>query len=101
MKSAHQHCVPSSTLENRLKQCEDLHQVALQKEREELNRVKLELEQVKKEKADVESALTEKTQSLTEAEDRAKLAESRLEELRVKPAEWLAELKLINQEMSG
>ena len=101
MKSAHQHCVPSSTLETRLKQCEDSHQVALKKEQDELNRVKLELEQVKKEKADAESALTEKTQSLTEAEDRAKLAESRLEELRVKPAEWLAELKLINQEMSG
>ena len=101
MKSTHQSCVPSATLESRLKQCEDSHQVALQKEREELNRVKLELEQVKKEKADAESALTEKTQSLTEAEDRAKLAESRLEELRVKPAEWLAELKLINQEMSG
>ena len=101
MKSTHQSCVPSATLESRLKQCEDSHQVALQKEREELNRVKLELEQIKKEKADAESALKEKSQNLTEAEDRAKLAESRLEELRVKPAQWLAELQSINLEMSG
>ena len=101
MKSTHHSYVPSATLESRLKQREDSHQVALRKEREELNRVKLELEQIKKEKADAESALKEKSQNLTEAEDRAKLAESRLEELRVNSAQWLAELQSINLEMSG
>ena len=101
MKSTHQSCVPSATLESRLKQCEDSHQVALQKEREELNRVKLELEQIKKEKSDTESALKEKARLLTEAQDHAQLAETRLDELRVKPAQWLAELQSINMEMSG
>ena len=101
MKSTHQSCVPSATLESRLKQRDDSHHVALQKEREELDRVKLELEQVKKEKSDAESALKEKARHLTEAQDRAQLAETRLDELRVKPAQWLAELQFINREMSG
>ena len=92
MKSTHQSCVPSATLESRLKQRDDSHHVALQKEREELDRVKLELEQVKKEKSDAESALKEKARHLNEAQDRAQLAETRLDELRVKPAQWLAEL---------
>ena len=99
MKSTHQSCVPSATLESRLKQRDDSHHVALQKEREELNRVKL--EQTKKEKSDAESALKERARHLTEAQDRAQLAETRLDELRVKPAQWLAELQFINREMSG
>ena len=40
-----------------MKECEQAHQAALQKERDELYRVKLELEQLKKGKADVETAL--------------------------------------------
>ena len=55
-KAAHQNCVPSSTLDSRLKEREDAHQAALQKERDELSRVKLELEKVRNEKTAAETA---------------------------------------------
>ena len=56
-KAAHQNCVPASTPDNRIKERKDAHQVALQKERDELSRVKLEFEKMRKEKAAVETAL--------------------------------------------
>lgn len=101
MKRLHESCMPSSTFVARLKHRDELHEAALQRRQDELDRVKRELEQAKEEKAAAESALQEKTRLLTEMEDRAQLAETRLEELRVKPAQWLVELRFLNQEMSG
>ena len=46
----HESCIPSSLLVSRLKHRDEKHQAALEKEREELDRVKLELEQAKKDK---------------------------------------------------
>ena len=68
-----------------MRQCEAAHQAALQKDRDELNRVKLELEQAKKDKAAAESALNEKSQQLAEAQEYSRLTETRLEELSVAP----------------
>ena len=48
LKASHQDCIVRSS-----------HQAALQKEQDELSRVKLELEQMKKAKADAETALAE------------------------------------------
>ena len=97
----HESCIPSSLFVSRLKQRDETHQAALQKEREELDRVKLELEQAKKDKASAESALNERSQQLAEAQEFSRLTETRLEELRVKPAQWLEALKCLNFEMAG
>ena len=88
------------------------HQAALQKEKNELARVKLELEQVKKAKADMETAMTEEQQlqarrlkevqdRLTEDSARANSLEKQVESLKAKPAEWLSELRWINGQMAG
>ena len=62
-KVAHQNCVPVSTLDNRVKEREDAHQVALQRERDKLSRLKLELEQLRKEKTATETALLRRKDS--------------------------------------
>ena len=71
LKATHSSCVPTSTLEGQIKEREDTHQAALQKERDELSRVKVELEQLRKEKADAESALAEEKRLRVETEQRA------------------------------
>ena len=87
-------------------------QAALQKEKDELSRVKLELEQTKKAKADAESAWAEELQlqaermrelreKLTEDSARASALEKQVDSLKTKPNEWLSELRWINQNMSG
>ena len=101
LRSLHDSCIPSSLFVSRLKQRDETHQAALEKEREELDRVKLELEQAKKDKAAAESALNEKSQQLAEAQEFSRLTETRLEELRVKPTQWLKALKNLNFEMAG
>ena len=101
LKSMHESCIPSSLFVSRLKQRDETHQAALQKEREELDRVKLELEQAKKDKVAAESALIEKSQQLAKAQEFSRLTETRLEELRVKPAQWLEALKCLSHEMAG
>ena len=74
--------------------------------------MKLELEQTKKAKADVESAWAEERQLQAEemrelreklAEDsaRANSLEKQMDALKVKPNEWLSELKWINEKLSG
>ena len=111
-KAAHQNCVPSSTLDSRLKEREDAHQVALQKERDELSRVKLELEKVRNKKSAAETALAEERkfraaetlklkETLTETDQRAISVEQQLDELKAKPAQWLSELQFINAEMAS
>ena len=97
----HASCVTSESLETRLKERDDAHQTALQHERDETNRVKQALARVTKEKTDAESALKEKTLTLADTEKHLQLAETRLEELRVKPAEWQRELCEINQDLAG
>ena len=88
------------------------HQAALQKEKNELARVKLELEQVKKAKADMETAWTEELQlqagrmkevqdKLDEDSARANALEKQVESLKAKPAEWLSDLRWINGQMAG
>ena len=84
-----------------MRQCEAAYRDALQKDRDELNQVKLELEQAKKDKAAAESALIEKSQQLAEAQEYSRLTETRLEELKVKPTQWLEALKCLNFEMAG
>ena len=64
-KAAHQNCVPASALDDQLKKREDSHKVALQKERDEISRMKLELEQSRNEKAEVERAMTKERQLRT------------------------------------
>ena len=54
-----------------------------------------------KDKAAAESALSEKSQQLAEAQEFSRLTETRLEELRVKPTQWLEALKCLNFEMAG
>ena len=87
-------------------------QAALQKQKDELKRVKLELEQVKKAKADMETGLTEELRlqagRLKEVQDkldedsaRATSLEKQVETLKAKPAEWLSELRWINDQMAG
>jgi len=111
-KAAHQNCVSVSTLDNRIKEREDAHQVALQKERDELSRVKLELEQLRTEKTAAETALAEEKklrveetrkiqETLNESEQRANSVEQRLEELKAKPEQWLSELQWIDSEFSS
>ena len=88
------------------------HQAALQKEQDKLSRVKLELEQVKKAKDDAESVLAEERKlrakeikelqkKLTEDTARADSLEKQMDALKVKPNEWLSELKWINDKLSG
>ena len=101
LKVTHASCVTSESLETRLKERDDAHQIALQHERDETARVKQALARVTKEKNDAESALKEKTLALADTEKHLRLAETRLEELRVKPTEWQRELRQINQEMAG
>ena len=111
-KAAHQSCVPSSTLDSRLKEREDAHQAALQKERDDLSRVKLELENARKEKAAAETALAEERnlravetqklkETLDETEQRATSVEQQLDELKAKPAQWLSELQWVNDQLSS
>ena len=88
------------------------HQAALQKEKDELSRVKLELEQTKKSKADAESMWAEERQlraeemrelreKLDKDSARANSLEKQMDALKVKPNEWLSELKWINEKLSG
>ena len=100
-QAAHQSCVPSSTLDGRIKESEEAHQAALKKERDELSRVKLELEQLRKEKADAETALAEEKRLRVETEQRATSVEQRLEELKAKPEEWRELLAQLNSKMSS
>ena len=97
LKAAHQNCVPTSTLEARVKKSED----KLAKEKDELSRVKLELEQLKKDKAVVDAALVEEKRlraeetkrlqdKLDEDVQRANSVEQQLDELKKKPTQWLA-----------
>ena len=75
--------------------------MALQFAQDATSRAKQALARVTKEKNDAESALKEKVSALTDNEKHLQLAEIRLEELRVKPAEWQRELHQINHEMAG
>ena len=96
LKASHSDCVVWSS-----------HQAALQKEKNELARVKLELEQVKKAKADMEATWTEelRLQDGRMKEIQGKLdedaLENQVESLKAKPAEWLSELRWINGQMAG
>ena len=100
-KASHSYCVVRSS-----------HQAALQKERNELARVKLEREQVKKAKTVMETELTEELRlqagrmkevqdKLDEDSARATSLEQQVETLKAKPAEWLRELRWINEQMAG
>ena len=100
-KAVHQNCVPASTLDNRIKEREDAHRVALQKERDELSRVKLELEKMWNENTAAETTLAEEKKLRVETEQRANSVEQRLEELKVKPEQWRAALEWLNSEMSS
>ena len=100
-KVAHQNCIPVSTLDTRVKEREDAHQVALQRERDELSRVKLELEQLRKEKTAAEIALSEEKRLRVITEERANSVEQRLEELKAKPEQWRKVLEWLDSEMSS
>ena len=87
-------------------------QAVFQKKKDELARVKLELEQVKKAKTVMETELTEELRlqagRLKEVQDkldedsaRAASLEQQVENLKAKPAEWLRELRWINEQMAG
>ena len=101
LKASHSDCVVRSS-----------HQAALQKEKNELARVKLELEQLKKAKADMEATwaegmrlqarrMKEIPDKLDEDSARANALENQVESLKAKPAEWLSELRWINGQMAG
>ena len=100
-KAAHSSCVPTSTLEGQIKEREDTHQAVLQKERDELSRVKAELEQLRKEKADAENVLAEETRIRVETDQRATSVEQRFEELKAKPEEWRELLAQLDSDMSS
>ena len=96
-KAAHSDCVVRSS-----------HQAALQKEKDELARVKSELEQLKKAKADMETTLTKElrlqAERMKEVQDkldedsaRADSLEKQVESLKAKPAEWLSDLRWIDR----
>ena len=100
-KAAHTDCVTRSSV-----------QAVFQKKKDELARVKLELEQVKKAKTVMETELTEELRlqagRLKEVQDkldedsaRATSLEQQVETLKAKPAEWLRELRWINEQMAG
>ena len=74
-------------METRLKEREEAHQTALQFERDAMNRAKQALARVTKEKNEAESALKEKASALADNEKHLQLTETRLGELRAKPAE--------------
>ena len=101
LQVTHASCVTSESVETRLKEQAEAHQTALQFERDATSRAKQALARVTKEKNDAESALKEKSAALADTERHLQLAETRLNELRVKPAEWQRELRQINQEMAG
>ena len=101
LKASHKDCIVRSS-----------HQVALQKEQDDLSWVKLELEQMKKAKANAETALAEERSlraeetkelraKLEEDSARANSLEKQMDALKVKPNEWLAELKWINEKLSS
>ena len=87
-------------LDGRIKESEDAHQAALQKERDELSRVKAELEKLKKEKEDATVALAEEKRIRIETEQRANSVAQRLEELKTKPNEWRELLAQLDSEMA-
>ena len=110
--AGHQDCIQSSTFHSRMQECESAHNAALKKEWDELSRVKTELEQLKKEKAAAETALVDEQRrrvantkdlqdKLNEDTERSNSLEHQLDELKNKPGLWLAELKEINDELSG
>ena len=111
-KAAHQNCVPASTLETRLKEREEAHQVELKNERDEISRLKLELQKSQNEKAELETALAEEKrlrveetrelrENLNETEQRANSVEKQIDVLKAKPEQWLRELVWINRELAG
>ena len=101
LQVTHASCVTSESVEARLKEQAEAHQTALQVERDVAARAKQVTARVTKEKNDAESALKEKASALADTERHLQLAETRLEELKVKPAEWQRELREINQQLNG
>ena len=87
-------------LDGRIKESEDAHQAALQKERDELSQVKAELEKLKKEMEDVTVALAEEKRIRIETEQRANSVAQRLEELKTKPNQWRELLAQLDSEMA-
>ena len=101
LQVTHASCVTSESVEARLKEQAEAHQAALQVERDVAARAKQVTARVTKEKNDAESALKEKATTLADTEKHLQLAETRLGELKVKPAEWQRELREINQQLNG
>ena len=101
LQVTHATCVTSESVEARLKDQAEAHQTALQSEWDVATRAKQAVARLTKEKKDAESALKEKATTLAETERHLQLAEARLEELKVKPAEWQRELREINQQLNG
>ena len=112
VKAAHQNCVSTSALDEQIKQREVSHKAKLQRERDDISRLKIELEKSQSQKSEAERAVTEEKQlriaetrklqeTLDETEQRANLAEQKLETLKAKPEQWLKELAWINSEMAS
>src|SRR5664279_5405733 len=102
-----------SDLASQLKEREDMHKAEIQKEQDEVSRLKAELEEVKKNhKAEMEQATAKEKERqegqaqihkelLDKAEACATSAQKELDELKGKAGVWKSELTRINSEMSS
>src|SRR5664279_5102978 len=102
-----------SDLASQLKEREDLHKAELQKEQDEVSRLKAELEDLKKNpKAEMEQAAAKEKERresqaqihkelLDKAEACATSAQKELDELKGKAGVWKSELTRINSEMAS
>ena len=112
LADSHQDCISTSALAAQNKQREDTHKAELQKEQDEISRLKIELEKAQSQKAELEKAVPEEKQRRVneaqkhkelpyDAEVRANSAQQELATLKAKPGEWLSELTRINSEMAS
>ena len=102
-----------SDLASQLKEREDMHKAEIQKEQDEVSRLKAELEEMKKNhKAEMEQATAKEKERqegqaqkhkelLDKAEAYATSAQKELDELKGKAEVWKSELTRINAEMAS
>ena len=95
-------------LQEEMKNKENAHNAALQKEKTEVARLQQELERVQNEKSEMERALKQREEDvlkhkelLDQTEARATSAQQELDALKAKCNRWLAELTRINHEMDS
>ena len=104
VKAAHQGWLQPSAVEAKLREHDSAHQAELKSRQDEISRLKDELAKARAEKATVENEerrlRAEEQKTAEETEQRANSVEKQLDQLKTKPAQWLSELRWIDQQLS-